>query len=147
MTVIYIAFVSLALLVAVLAYTSRAYGVIKAIAIVGLVALGLGLEGHYKASLGKPIESNPPNGFIYIHHEIQGEDIIIWSWVKGVGHRLYVIPFDQRAAEELAEAQQQGTPQQGRFETDERGVDGDADSGLIFDDWVGDNTGETKGGE
>ena len=146
MTIIYTAFVCLTLLVAVMAYTSGANRVVKAAAIVSLVVVGLGLEGHYRASLGKPIENYPPDGFVYVHHEVQGEDIAIWAWLEKSGNKLYLIPFDQETAEELAEAQEKGTPQQGTFTNKQDGKRNDSDSGLIFDDWIGDYTGETKGG-
>jgi len=146
MTIIYLAYASLTLFMAYLAYVSFANKIIKGAAIVALVIFGLGLELHYKESLGSPIEALPPDGFIYVHHEVQGEDITIWVWLEDKGDKLYLIPFDQETAEELAEAQKKGTPQQGSFNTDQNGQKNDSDSSLIFEDWMGDYTGETKNG-
>ena len=145
MITIYLAFSVIAVLTGVLCYTSAAHKAIKAVAIVGVVALGLGLEGHYRASLGKPIEDYPPKGFIYVHHEVQGEDIAIWVWIEETGNRLYTIPYTQETAEELAEAQKKGTPMEGEFIIQE-GDSRQTPQSLIMDDWVGENTGEIKGG-
>lgn len=144
MTYIYLSFVGLSLLVSWVAYAGKVHWFIKGAMLTFLILFGLFVEGHYRERLGAPIESLPPNGFIYVHHEVVADTILIWAWVEETGDRLYVIPFDQDTAEALAEAQQKGTDQQGSFVSDSEGTENDSDSSLIFDDWMGDYTGETK---
>jgi len=146
MTYIYIAFVVLTLLVSWVAYLGKVHWSIKGVMLSALVLFGLFVESHYKSALGAPIDSRPPDGFIYVHHEVVADDILVWAWVEDQGDRLYVMPYDQDDAEALEEAQQKGTPQQGAFTITQDGEQNDSDSGLIFDDWMGDYTGETKNG-
>lgn len=145
MIYIYLTFVALTLLVAWVAYLGKVHWSVKGVMLSALVVFGLAVESHYRSVLGEPIEARPPSGFVYVHHEVQGESIVIWAWLEDRGDRLYIIPFDQDTAEELAEAQKQGTPQQGSYKTDEEGHKSDSDSGLIFDDFITEYTGETKG--
>lgn len=146
MSIIYLAYGVLTLLIALLIYKSYSHKFFKALSIVTLVTLGLGLEEHYRTQLGSPIGAEPPNGFVYVHHEVQSENIYIWVWVPEVGNRLYYIPYDQEKAEKLAEAQGEGSPQQGTFTTSQNGEGNDSETSLEFDDWHGDYTGGTKDG-
>ena len=149
MVIIYLSLSALALLIGVLSYTSAAHKALKALAIVGVIALGLGLEGHYRASLGKPIEMFPEGEWLYVAHQVQGEDIFLWNWTEEDGNKLYVFSMTQEKAEqleEMKEAQEWGVEMQGEFILNDSGMRTDQDPALIIDDWVGDYTGETKGG-
>ena len=145
MIIIYVAFACLAVLLGWLTYTTPAHRMVKAVAIVGLIILGLGLEAHYKRSLGKPIPDYPQGEFLYIAHEVQGDSIMLWAWTEGRGNRLYVIPFNQDTAEALEEAKDADGDQGGEFRADEGGEQNDFEPSLIIDDWFGEYTGETKG--
>lgn len=125
MMTIYVSFVALAVLVAVLCYISRAYSVLKAVTLAALVMLGLGLETHYRDQLGAPIAAYPQEEFTYVNHQVQHEQIFLWVWTKERGNRLHVIPFDQETAEKLEEAKKKseaGTGQQGTFDSSKKGT-------------------------
>ena len=123
MLTIYIAFTALALSIAILLYVSQAHKIFKALALSSLIVLGLGLEAHYRDNLGAPIMGYPQGEFAYIHHQLQGQTILLWVYIEDIGHRLYVFPYDQETAEELKEgkeAQAEGQEQEGRFVQDPR---------------------------
>lgn len=145
MTTIYMLFVVFALLFAVVSYSSKEPKLVKALVIVSFVVLGLSVEGHYRYSLGKPIEDYPVGKWVYVHHEVQGGNIILWVWWEDTGNKLYSFPFDQDTAEELADAQQQGNDQIGEFE-EQPEEEGRLDTAQVleFDEYVGEYTGETK---
>lgn len=144
MTIIYIAFTVLALAMAILLYVSQAHKIFKALALSSLIVLGLGLEAHYRENLGAPIEGYPPGEFIYIHHQLQGQTILLWVYLEGIGHRLYVLPYDQETAEELKEGkdeQAEGHEQSGQFIQDPRNPDAKS---LELDDVSLSSRGERK---
>ncbi len=147
MTVVYITFGVLTFLVAICTYLSTAHYLVKGLMIIVLVLFGFFTEVHYRDSLGAPIEGFPEGKFRYTYHEVQGDFILLWVWTEGKDDRLYNFPFDQETAEELAKAQQEGqegATQGGEFITDQN-QEGELDTSLFMDDWVGPLTDETKG--
>lgn len=133
------------ILVAFLVYYSQAPTLIKLLAMSLLVCFGILSERHYRSVLGAPIEMRPPDGFLYVWHEITNYgEIVIWANVDGLGHRLYKIPYDRETAKSLEEAGQskeEGVPVEGQFIQD---ADGDGSYELEFSETPTNETQETK---
>ena len=121
--------------VAFLVYYLQAPTVIKVVAMSLLILCGIFSERHYRSVLGAPIEMRPPDGFLYVWHEITNYgEIVIWANVDGLGNRLYKIPYDRetaKALEEAGQSKEEGIPVEGQFI---QGADGEGSYELEFNE-------------
>lgn len=136
MTLIVTLYFTLVLLISVLVYNAPMWFPVKVMNVIMLTLIGILTYEHYKDNLGAPIQGYPSGEFRYVHHEVVGANISLWADTNDKGNRLYVLPYSQKVAEELQEAQEEGSPQGGSFEPS---ADGLGSPGLELDDWVGPN--------
>ena len=125
MIILYMLFSLLAIAVVWLLYTSKAHRGLKGASLVLLTVFGLSMYEQYVSVLGAPIQGVPEGEFVYVHHEVSGDDINLWVWTEENGNRLYTFPYSQEAAEELTKAQEkteEGVPQAGQFPAGEDSV-------------------------
>jgi len=143
----YVTYVVVALLLTIMIYSADVHKTLKFCTLTVFILFGLVVDYHYRNSLGAPIENYPQGEFLYVHHENIGGDILIWAATEAKGDRLYRIPYDQDTAEELAEMQQQGNDQVGEFIQEEDDRFGNTDPAVVLerDEFVSENTEETKG--
>jgi hypothetical protein len=141
MITLYVLYTLLAVTVGWLLYASKAHRAVKGAALVLLTIFGLTMYQQYVSALGAPLQGVPEGEFVYVHHEVKGDNINLWVWTEGRGDRLHTFPYSQEAAEELEQAKEKtegGVPQSGEFPPGEDGVV--TPEALEFDDY-------TKGGE
>lgn len=109
---------------------------VKGTALSLAVLLGVVTHGHYTEQLGKPVQGYPPVEFVYVHHNVDGDNINLWIWTEDRGNRLYVMPYSQETAEELEKAKAKtegGQAVAGEFIEQEDGREGHP--GLELDDY------------
>lgn len=136
MITLFVLFSLLVVSVVWLLYTSKAHRSLKAAALVLLTVFGLVMHSEYVKVLGAPLQSLPEGEFVYVHHEVAGDDINLWVWTEAKGNRLHTFPYSQEAAEKLEGAKQkteEGVPQAGEFPAGEDNVL--TPQSPEFDDW------------
>lgn len=98
----------IAILMAVLAYTSQTHWSIKASTLPLLLIIGLLSFSYYQDMLGKPIQSRPEGEWQYMHHTITiNENIVVWLWEEDSGHRMFEFPYNREEAKEMAKSKEE----------------------------------------
>lgn len=120
-----------------LLYYSKAPSIIKASALTVFVITGLIIYSHYIHYLGTPITGYPDYEFVYVHHEIRGETVLLWiQKTSDLTSRLYSFEYDREVAKKLQQAQAskaQGIKVSGEFKNQSRSQA----PGLDLDAWKG----------
>lgn len=125
------------LVTCIMLYYSTVHSSVKALALSFFVVTGLLVYDHYMKYIGTPVIGYPAGEFIYMHHVIQGDTIILWLQEGDtMKHRLHEFPYQRDAAKKLDQAQknkQYGTEVSGQFMNRGR----DEAPGLEIDRWEG----------
>lgn len=144
MTPILVCYALLLITFTTLVYCTEGFYWLKIGCIYILVFLGVFCYDFYSNHRGAPIAGYPEDEFEYVHHEIVGHTITLWTTTEDLGDRLYSFLYSQEVAEKLQEAKEkegEGLPQGGSFIESEGGS---GSPGLELDDWVGPNERITK---
>lgn len=119
-----------------LIYNSRSNSILKYAALPVFVFTGAITYDHYSKSLGAPIVGYPEYEFVYIHHIIQNDTIILWTKNdNGSEDRLYVFPYNRETAKKLNQTQK--ATGSGKMMTGEFISNQNMAPGLEVDRWDG----------
>lgn len=119
-----------------LLYNSRSNSILKYAAFPVFIFTGVIVYDHYNNSLGAPIAGYPEYEFVYIHHIIQNDTIILWTKKNdGTEDRLYVFPYSRETAKKLNQTQK--ATGSGKMMTGEFISDQNIAPGLELDRWDG----------
>ena len=115
-------------------YDSHTRSIFKAAILALVLVLGTLLYGQYILMMGKPIPARPVGEHAYIWHKIDGDmNILLWTYDREQGDRLYIFPYEREDAVKLEEMRQgaiDGNEQQYMV------IDPDGSEGIqIYEGW------------
>jgi|SaaInlV_125m_DNA_1040241.scaffolds.fasta_scaffold130046_2 hypothetical protein len=119
---------------AFLMYTSAAPFLVKLIAMPTAVVYLIMCVYLIVVLSGAPIKNEPEGVWTYVHHEVVGDNIVLWAyWGEENKHRLYEFEYDREKAKKLNEAKEgrkKGVAQNGEFKNP---PEGNGRSQIILD--------------
>lgn len=119
-----------------LIYNSKSNSIFKYAALPVFAFTGAITYDHYNKSLGTPIVGYPEYEFVYVHHIVQNDMIILWTKKNsGAEDRLYMFPYNRETAKKLKQTEKatgSGTMMTGEFISNQNMA-----PGLKLDRWEG----------
>jgi len=105
MTILIVCGVAVAILMAYTSYFSNMNDIFKSLILIGMLLLGTVAFTTYQQLLGTPIKSVPEGNFVYIHHIVTSDNmILIWLIDDQEYHKLYEFAYNREMMEKMNDA-------------------------------------------